>query len=1002
MNILLVSECTHKALTETRRILDQFAERTGQRTWQTAITLEGLKTIHYLLRKTARKNTAVACFWIRGKNRTELLWTVGRKGIFNERGRVPTNRTQRNVNPRAEFSWRDGRNIELITAMAALFHDLGKMTVGFQEKLRPEGENVDPYRHEWISLQLFLLMVQGCESDSDVLAKLSGFIFDEVWYQNLKSVNFNKVQSGNRPFVRLMSWLIVSHHKMPFTENYEVFNHGLSIDAFFNELSAVSGWVRNSSIENNADFWIVQDDQRVIHPDIAKEFKGWNAALRYRAQEALNLEVDKRGDALLSPFITYLCRTALIMGDHTYSSMNAGDHLRFMHDGVRCKLPLIANTHRSTREPNQPLAKHLTSVARYAANFAGKLSLFREELPALSENAQLKKRTPKKYQKFIWQDHARDLGNALSFESATKGFFGINMASTGHGKTLGNVKIMTGLNTERGRSRITIALGLRILTLQTGEKLKEDLKLSDQEIATLVGGSGVTDLYEMRAENSKPAQQEDQQVDILEKLGSQSLQDFIEGDVFGGYDTALTDDDFGILLNDSKARKLIYTPIISTTIDHLIPASEATRGGRQIVPLLRLLTSDLIFDEVDDFNQDDLYAVTRLIYLAGLLGSRIMLSSATLAPGLVAGLFSAYQAGYREWQKQHILDSAQTGEVICAWFDEFQQTHAVVSDLLQFKESHQSYVKQRVLELQKMRNTMPFRQGLYVPFDFSPSQKPAESDYLEFAESLLPAIKSMHLSHCEVVPYTDIAHHDKTLSTGILRIANINNIIPLTKAFFELELNSEGESFKLHIVPYHARQLLLLRSQLEKTLDRILNRKNAEMIFQQPEIRNVIKGSTAKHHIFLIVASPVIEVGRDIDVNWAISEPSSMGSLIQLVGRILRHRHCLPKAPNVGILKSNINARKSRVKNAYCRPGFEDAQHQLIQKEADDGFEYLFRQDEIEVIDSIPRICSQIESAFAQRKTLQRRKDEAQKKFRYLSTLEHSVLQDLYFTKENG
>lgn len=38
MNVLLISQCSKNALTETRRILDQFAERRGDRTWQTAIT----------------------------------------------------------------------------------------------------------------------------------------------------------------------------------------------------------------------------------------------------------------------------------------------------------------------------------------------------------------------------------------------------------------------------------------------------------------------------------------------------------------------------------------------------------------------------------------------------------------------------------------------------------------------------------------------------------------------------------------------------------------------------------------------------------------------------------------------------------------------------------------------------------------------------------------------------------------------------------------------------
>ena len=76
MNVLLVSQCSKRALTETRRILDQFAERRGDRTWQTAITRAGLDTLRKLLRQTARKNTAVACHWIRARDHSELLWDL--------------------------------------------------------------------------------------------------------------------------------------------------------------------------------------------------------------------------------------------------------------------------------------------------------------------------------------------------------------------------------------------------------------------------------------------------------------------------------------------------------------------------------------------------------------------------------------------------------------------------------------------------------------------------------------------------------------------------------------------------------------------------------------------------------------------------------------------------------------------------------------------------------------------------------------------------------------
>lgn len=153
MNILLVSQCKKNALTQTRRIIDQFAERCGERTWQTPMTADGLQTLYKLLRKTARKNTAVACYWTHGKNLTDLLWTVGDKSQFNQQGRIPTNRTKRNIlRNDSENSWQYATSIQVIATIAALLHDLGKATVGFQDKLRKSRSAGDPYRHEWISL----------------------------------------------------------------------------------------------------------------------------------------------------------------------------------------------------------------------------------------------------------------------------------------------------------------------------------------------------------------------------------------------------------------------------------------------------------------------------------------------------------------------------------------------------------------------------------------------------------------------------------------------------------------------------------------------------------------------------------------------------------------------------------------------------------------------------------------------------------------------------------
>ncbi len=1090
MNLLFVSECSDKALKETRRILDQFAERTGRRTWQTAMTLEGVKTVHRLLRKTARKNSAVACFWVRGKNRTELLWTVGQANAFNAQGRVPTNRTKRRVNPQDEVLWKDGRTIEILTTLAALLHDLGKATIGFQEKLRPGANAIDPYRHEWLSLQMFLLIIKDCKTDQDALERLAHFEWDNDLFADLAQQNFDQVKIPDQPLIQLICWLIVSHHKLPLTPSDQRTmpqNIWLTRTKFLEDLQAMKGWVRNHR-ENDPKFWQLLTDPKQTTPELTVQFRGWNDALHYWASQALQRSLHARGDALLSPFVLYLSRATLVLADHTYSAVPSTLGLQFLEQvGNRYQnraLPLIANTFvRGNQEPNQTLARHLTGVAGQATNFARKLPFLRQELPFLKEKPLLmKSRTPKHLTKFIWQDQATQLARQLNLQTETQGFFGINMASTGHGKTLGNVKIMNALQSEQRKSRLTIALGLRVLTLQTGEKLKEDLALSDYEIATLVGGVGVSELYSLkakesqqRAANQKNASAEidedDSQLSTVEaqyaKQGSESLSALVEGDVLGGYDTAVTEEDLGVALADPKAQKLLYSPIVATTIDHLIPATETMRGGKQIVPILRLLTSDLIFDEVDDFSPADLFAVTRLIYLAGVLGSRIMLSSATLAPDLIAGLFEAYSQGYRQWQKQHLTEeSHDQGKILVAWFDEFkaesaeievpclassdQQLQGTIENTrTQFQAHHDAFVLSRVTSLQSMRKQMPMRRGEVVPFEFTPESRKAKSeDYQQLAVSLLPKIIEMHHNNCEAIPDWLQAHvlnyqskattkevgnaapQPLDLSCGVLRIANIQHILPLTQAFFELSL---PEDIHLHIVPYHARQLLLLRSQLEKTLDRLFNRKVPTQLFAQPEIKEALTQHPAKHHIFLIIASPVIEVGRDIDLNWAISEPSAMGSLIQLAGRIMRHRsldqlypamiqdktaakeHALSLVEqlpaNIGVLERNLRSCFPHCEIAYQKPGYEDSTYRLMQPQADSAYQYLFRESELSVIDSIPRIMKiapeamPMESTSSASSTRRRRRHQRQSqviKCRYLSDLEHQVLEAYYFPQQEG
>jgi len=91
MMVTFVSQCEKNALKKTRRVLDAFANRIGDNTWQTVITEDGLITVKSMLRKTASKSTAVSCHWIRSRARSQFLWVVGNKNQFNSEGVVAVN-----------------------------------------------------------------------------------------------------------------------------------------------------------------------------------------------------------------------------------------------------------------------------------------------------------------------------------------------------------------------------------------------------------------------------------------------------------------------------------------------------------------------------------------------------------------------------------------------------------------------------------------------------------------------------------------------------------------------------------------------------------------------------------------------------------------------------------------------------------------------------------------------------------------------------------------------
>jgi CRISPR-associated endonuclease/helicase Cas3 len=930
MHVLIVSECSGNALKESRRILDQFAERKGERTWQTAITLQGLTTLRKMLTGTARKNTAVACHWIKSNNRTELLWIVGKIRAFNEDGIVPTNTTARDVlRVKDENSWRTIESIAILSGMAGLFHDFGKASDLFQQKLAGKSRYLsEPYRHEWISLRLFQALVR--QQDDKIwltsLIEKDGKTLEESIINNLVPDIANR--PAQNPFNNLhgiakaIGWLILSHHRLPaFQQQNNLKEPPLDkIDSWLISKRFDGTWNSSPTKEDWVDaewraLWMFKHGLPLIS-------EIWCQKAKRMAQRALkHHQLFEQKDWLTSRFAAHIARLSLMLGDHTYSAGPAtekwGAHTYSVY----------ANTEKDGKF-KQKLDEHNIGVSHAAYLISKCLPKLKLELPSISRHRILQKRTADK--KFQWQDRAFDLVSTIATQSTRSGFFGINLASTGTGKTFANAKIMYALANDGKRrgTRFTVALGLRTLTLQTGDSYRERLKFDSSDLAVLLGSSTVRELHELKRISNN----------VLIN-GSESATAMFTEHQYVQYDGAVTSGHLSDWLSRSpKLHRLLSAPILVCTIDQMIAASESARGGHQIAPMLRLLTSDLVLDEPDDFDIADFPALCRFVNWAGMLGSRVLLSSATLPPSLVSGLFDAYLHGRRCFNDACVESSSAANPVVCCWFDEFlkpyQSDH---TDVESFSLAHNEFVAKRV---EKLLAYPQKRISKIIPLISveEPNEIVKNIAYVIRESSL-----DLHALHHQVHPQSG-----QKVSFGVVRFANIKPLTASAQEFLKLPLPN---GFQIYFCGYHSQFPLLARSKIENVLDRVLSRHNHDAIWDSKEVKEKLQDTNASNVMFVVFATAVVEVGRDHDYDWAIIEPSSMRSIIQMAGRVLRHRDKKPEKPNIHLLEKNYRG-LTGASIAFNRPGFESADYRLTSH----SLFSLLRDDEYLSINAIPRI----------------------------------------------
>ncbi|MGO2128228.1 MAG: type I-F CRISPR-associated helicase Cas3f [Pseudoalteromonas prydzensis] len=952
MMVTFISQCEKNALKKTRRVLDAFANRIGDNTWQTLITEDGLLTVKKMLRQTASKSTAVSCHWIRSRSRSQFLWVVGNKSKFNCEGVVPVNCTRRNLlNSEIENDWKYLPLIKSLTALSALFHDWGKASCLFQEKLNPDSKNKfkgDPLRHEWISVLLLNALVNN-KSDETWLSDLIGNgVNESELKQSVKTQNqtpLDKLPNG----AKLLAWLIVSHHRLPYIKSDWRDEKAPDLSAMLKRITQEWGY------ENTQD--PAEYNKRVkycfeFQNGLLSESKEWRKQVKRWATSLINnlplLEAAMQDGSYR--LVLHHARLCLMLGDYYYSSQDAAKNWQ---DNTG----LFANTDRDTSELKQKLDEHLVGVAKNALNTAHLLPAFEKEPPVATDIQVLRKASPTA---FKWQDKAVTKITEWKTQQDKKvtGFFAVNMASTGCGKTFANAKVMRVLSADGKSLRYILALGLRTLTLQTGDEYRDRIFKSDEEakknLAILIGSRAVAELHNQR---------EIKQDEITDEvLGSESQEALL--DEFIDYDCEIPEEGLSTVLTCTKDKQFLYAPVLACTIDHLMAATETKRGGRYILPSLRLMSSDLVIDEIDDFTGDDLIAIGRLIHLAGMLGRKVMISSATIPPDLAVGYFNTYKKGWQIFTKSRDEAKAEIG---CAWIDEFT-THVYSvnvtqsnSALEQYQANHSNFIDKRVNNLNKQ---VAKRKADIVPCPLlsieasTPKNEAEESKQIHYFSTIKQAALVKHQHHHSVDVKTAI-----NVSFGVIRVANISPCVALTKYLLQADY---PQNTQVKVMAYHSQQVLLLRHEQEKHLDDVLKRKEKagvpQQAFSNPVIRNHLD-SCAKNNshinnmLFILVATPVEEVGRDHDFDWAVIEPSSYRSIVQLAGRVRRHRAEVVELANIGVMQYNFKAFKTNDKQGgkyFIKPGYEDGWDKTLHSH---DLNKLVNETRInESLNAIPRI----------------------------------------------
>jgi len=613
------------------------------------------------------------------------------------------------------------------------------------------------------------------------------------------------------PAENLLDWIIATHHRLPD--------------------SRIKPWEQHQGVPNSTfDLTIPPETLHQMQSEIP-------------AMDGLPSIPMTSG---LGQAIFFYGRLALQIADHTVSSN-------------KTILPPPSDPGAVLANSNQELVPHLKAIGKRARLVSRQLLHLSERIPGVWPESR-RELDRQSLGRFIWQNQLAKTAAAVDRHAGLCVFL---TAETGAGKTRGALKLLSALNENRPL-RATVLLGLRSLTLQTGDAYRE-MGLKDDDLAVLIGSQAVLDMHDDGRDGR-----------VLE-VESWDPENWKERLPFP----------FDEMTKTKSEQAFLAAPVLVCTTDYLAEATNYEKGSHTLA-MTRLASADLLLDEVDNYDLSSFHAVLRLVYLAGIFGRRVICSSATLAPELARGILAAYRKGWAAFTRlsgadrkvQILLSHNRTGSRLID----------SVGFRAKYRDLHEKAERIRMAEPAIRRGT-------------------TFNDWAHLPALIQDAHKNLHQK----------LKGDYEVSVGLIRCSKLRSVQKQALAISrDIKMGKYGD-LTVHTLMLSAQIPLGTRVFLEDILSRVLcyptpEKLEESWVFEQLRLR----APDAKRHCLLVISTPVIEVGNDLDFDFAVIDPSSSRSILQTAGRVNRHRRqSLPD----GVV--NVFIATKPVHDRYFKPGYE-------------------------------------------------------------------------------